>query len=71
MSMNSDVVDMAHRALSAFGGADLTRDTAAALLSMWIYSGDLTDADRTAVIRRFPAHDSFAEQVERAMRGTR
>lgn len=46
-------VNLAMRALQAFGG-DLTREQAAALLPMWRYYSDLRAADRAAVLERFP-----------------
>lgn len=51
------VVDLAETALRAFGGA-LTREQAALLLTMWRYRGDLTTADRTAALARFPSGDA-------------
>lgn len=60
------IADVAYRALTAFGG-DLTRDQAAALLPMWRYATDLTEQDRTMLLRRFPLTDRFAAEVARAM----
>lgn len=58
MSMD-EIVDVAERALRAFGG-DVTREQAAMLLVSWKYSRDLTPADRTAVLDRFRSVDALA-----------
>lgn len=47
------VIDMAERALQAFGGDTLTRPQAALLLTMWRYRDALTPADTSAVLARF------------------
>ena len=56
MSMQTELADLAERALRAFGG-DLSRESAAVLLTMWRYGHDLTPADRSAVLGRFRAVD--------------
>lgn len=58
MSMD-EVVDVAERALRAFGG-ELTREQAAMLLTMWKYQSDLTGDDRAAVLGRFRSVDECA-----------
>jgi hypothetical protein len=47
------IIDVAERALRAFGG-DLTRPQDALLLTMWRYRADLNPADTSAVLHRFP-----------------
>jgi hypothetical protein len=56
MSMADELIDVAERALRAFGG-DPSREQAAVLLTMWRYGTDLTPADRTAVLARFRSVD--------------
>lgn len=48
----TEIVDLAERALRAFGGS-LTREQAASLLPMWMYYRDLSPGDRAAVVARF------------------
>jgi hypothetical protein len=55
-SIQDELADVAERALRAFGG-EVTREQAAMLLTMWRYAGDLTPADRTAVLDRFRSVD--------------
>lgn len=50
------VIDVAENALRAFGG-NLTRPQAALLITMWKYRSDLTPADTSAVLSRFPTGD--------------
>lgn len=52
------VIDVAERALRAFGGDTLTRPQAALLLTMWRYRPDLNTTDTSAVLRRFPTGDN-------------
>jgi len=58
--LSNEVADLAERALRAFGGDSVTREQAAMLLTMWRYRRDLTPADMTAVLVRFPSIDQEA-----------
>jgi len=46
------VIDAAERALRMFG--DLTRDEVELILPMWKHAAGLTEAERTAILARFP-----------------
>jgi hypothetical protein len=56
------VIDVAERALKAFGG-DLSRERASILLRSWKYRDDLTDADRAALLDRFPTRGAVMERL--------